>query len=487
MKTPKQQLVDVMTILKEQAELNPAGTSFQIKLDLFVECPNYAPLLEKLEHEYFCIDIDQRPDERGLSEADHEIFAMEQPKNYARYMSYFITLKQPSFEGFYELETGVLPSSDNDIEGTDLKTDVLLAITRKSMGKEDGDISIAISEFDAQDVTYDLIKSCIEQLAVDQVIHINSMPKKDTETSPFIVRLTDKQKETNKLVKDELERLRTIQMLMIYFGKICQVYDTVASGDIGFDDGHINRMYLLLTIRFERLLEQKGFEQLREQKPDIYETLMGNYEDIDMAYEFLRPELWNFYGKLERLWLEAVDGLGAFELKQDEQKLLDDTDGAISAHRKHKTKLNAAFDKKLDEISARYNSDAAPAKPSASAKSLSSPLGYDDEHGVANYMNKEAHLFSPNTVMGLLMSRIVNADGARITSTDIILHIEATLPELDKELNTKSLTNAKDRINKRLDDLLNISDAVCYERENFWLNHAYCSLNSPYKPKSSGN
>jgi hypothetical protein len=51
-------------------------------------------------------------------------------------------------------------------------------------------------------------------------------------------------------------------------------------------------MYLLLSIRLDKILAKDEFAELREAKPETYDTLMGSYEDLDMAYEFMRPELW---------------------------------------------------------------------------------------------------------------------------------------------------------------------------------------------------
>ena len=97
------QLLKVMSILDVQAKLNPKGATMQLKVELFENAPNYEPLLEKLEQEYGVITIEQRPDEKGYGDPDHHMFEMEQPKNYALYMSYFITLK-PEFTAFYQAE-----------------------------------------------------------------------------------------------------------------------------------------------------------------------------------------------------------------------------------------------------------------------------------------------------------------------------------------------------------------------------------------------
>lgn len=106
---------------------------------------------------------------------------------------------------------------------------------------------------------------------------------------------------------------------------------------------------------------------------------------------------------------------------------------------------------------------------------------YDDEHGKGTYNNKTKKLFETNTIMSVLTHRAVLADGARINATDIILDIENKRIDTDKELTNKTLTNAKDRVNGKFEQLFGIEDVICYERQQFWLNDLYCSEKSPYK------
>ena len=51
------QLLKVMSILDEQAKLNPKDADIQLRLELFNDCPDHAPLLNKLELEYKVINI----------------------------------------------------------------------------------------------------------------------------------------------------------------------------------------------------------------------------------------------------------------------------------------------------------------------------------------------------------------------------------------------------------------------------------------------
>jgi hypothetical protein len=107
-------------------------------------------------------------------------------------------------------------------------------------------------------------------------------------------------------------------------------------------------------------------------------------------------------------------------------------------------------------------------------------IEYDDEHGTVKYGVKEVvNAIDPIIIEGCLLYRVCRADGARITSEDIIVDYEKKNP--GKEILQRSVINAKDRLNDKLRAGIDIGDAVKYQRNGFWLNHAYCSPSSPYK------
>ena len=472
------QLLKLMSILDEQARLNPKGAEIQLRVELFVDCPDHDPLLNKLETEHKVITILQRPDERGFGDPDHGMFEMEQPKNYERYMSYFVTLN-PTFDEFYKAEylkqrsttstltdnnralvievmraiddelsisgktqvnidpvqsedlctkalvflkkvgaikdyeaidevdfngeyermmpTGQIdvfkvevilptfdevraeiendkpvepvvteppePSADADdkVAATpeQERTVLFMAIIGKAFGDSNQEkISVPLATF--KPLTFKQVDELVDQYAGSKTFVVKNRPKNPSDKIAYEFELTDHQKNAFDELKNNFAYLRDLQMLMIYWGKLCELYDAISGGYVGFEDGILNRHYLLLTIRIDKILAKDEFAEFDE-KPFIYDSFMGNMEDLDMAYEFMRPELWGYYGKLERLWVEKADGLGAFKLEDEEQKLLDDTDKAIAGHRKEKARLNANFEKRLETAAEKYNAEQKPA------------------------------------------------------------------------------------------------------------------------------
>lgn len=471
------QLLKLMSILDEQARLNPKGAEIQLQVELFVDCPDHDPLLSKLETEHDVITVLQRPDEKGYGDPDHGMFQMEHPKDYKRYMSYYVTLK-PTFDEFYKAEylkqrsttstltdnnralvievmraiddelsisgktevnidpvqsedlcrkalvflkkvgaikdyeaideidfngeyermmpTGqidvfkvevILPTFDEvltEIENdkptepvvteppepsdyTDDKvaatpeqerTVLFMAIIGKAFGdSKQENISVPLATF--KPLTFKQVNALVDQYAGSKTFIVKNRPKTPSDKVSYEFELTEHQKTAFDELKNNFAYLRDLQMLMIYWGKMCELYDAISGGYVGFEDGLLNRHYLLLTIRIDKILAKDEFAEFDE-KPFIYDSFMGNMEDLDMAYEFMRPELWGYYGKLERLWVEKADGLGAFKLEDEEQKLLDDTDKAIAGHRKEKARLNANFEKRLETAAEKYNAEQKP-------------------------------------------------------------------------------------------------------------------------------
>jgi hypothetical protein len=453
------QLLKLMSMLDEQARLNPKGAEIQLRIELFVDCPDHDPLLSKLETEHDVITILQRPDEKGYGDPDHGMFQMEHPKDYKRYMSYFVTLK-PAFDEFYKAEylkhrsttstltdnnralvievmraiddelsiSGNTQVSIDPVQSEDLckkalvflkkvgaikdyeaideidvfkvevilptfdevlaeieddkptepvvaeqsepsddandkvaatpeqeRTVLFMAIIGKAFGDSNQEkISVPLATF--KPLTFKQVNAFVDQYAGSKTFIVKNRPKTPNDKTAYEFELSKNQKTAFEELKNNFAYLRDLQMLMIYWGKMCEVYDAVSGGYVGFEDGLLNRHYLLLTIRIDKILAKDEFAEFDE-KPSIYDSFMGNMDDLDMAYEFMRPELWGYYGKLERLWVEKADGLGAFKLEDEEQKLLDDTDKAIAGHRKEKGRLNANFEKRLETVAKKYNAE----------------------------------------------------------------------------------------------------------------------------------
>lgn len=101
------------------------------------------------------------------------------------------------------------------------------------------------------------------------------------------------------------------------------------------------------------------------------------------------------------------------------------------------------------------------------------PLTYNDERAEATYNGITAKLFPTSSIMSTLAECVIKANGTRVSSADIFAELDVQGIDTDKNKSYKTLTNAKDRINGRLEQHFSIQDAISYERGDFWLNEKY--------------
>lgn len=241
------------------------------------------------------------------------------------------------------------PTLNSDAKKDDTSDELILflaVVAQSFTDSKNEPISLSLADF--KPLSFKQVNEFVDHFAGSKTFIVLSRPKTAKDATPYKLEQTEYQKAEFAKTKAEMEHLRDIQMLVAYFGRVCTIYDAVAGGYVGFEDGQLNRMYVLLSIRIDKILAKDEFTELREAKPELYDTLMGSYEDLDMAYEFMRPEIWGYYGKLERLWLEKAEDR-SFELTEDEKKLIEDTDKAIEQHSERKSRLNANFEKRLEQ------------------------------------------------------------------------------------------------------------------------------------------
>jgi hypothetical protein len=82
--------------------------------------------------------------------------------------------------------------------------------------------------------------------------------------------------------KDNLSLKTYIYLLKIYYSKVLEILDVFARGPIVFHCGALNHYYTKLILLIEDCLNKKGLEDLKNEKPILFESLMGNIEEIDI-------------------------------------------------------------------------------------------------------------------------------------------------------------------------------------------------------------
>jgi len=212
--------------------------------------------------------------------------------------------------------------------------------------------------------------------------------------------------------------------------------------------------------------------------------------------------------ELEKLGLSPVEKIQALEVLADDYKCIrfipkpkydseDDIDPRTRVDIIEASSFSALSEQQiLDEVLAEqvYTVEVFPNLQQVHDNILSdelsenfAPVNYDDEHAKATYKGQSQKLFDANTIKSILAAQVFRADGARMRATDIIFAIENARVAPDTDLQTRTLINAKDGINRDFNAKFGIDDVICYERQEFWLNEKYCSLKSPYRSALSSD
>ena len=209
-------------------------------------------------------------------------------------------------------------------------------------------VSIPFSAFNNAGLKFKQVEEAITLFETTKVIAVKKRPKNLEDKQAYELSMEPIFKEVfESAFMDGVRRKRDIQMLETYWGKIVEIYDVVSSGYVGFEDQQLNHYYTYLAVRIEEILAKEGFQELKKDAPFIYESLLGVYEDLDVAWEHMRPKMLEYLGRLKKIQIK--EGIPSFGLRKDEETLLKLTDEAIAEHKKRKAVGNANFEKNLQE------------------------------------------------------------------------------------------------------------------------------------------
>lgn len=402
------QLLKIMSILDEQAKLNPKDADIQLRLELLADCPDHAPLLNKLEQEYKVINILQRPDERDFGEPDHGMFEMEQPKNYDRYMSYFISLN-PTFDKYvqelykdpkYRELAGIADEPTSKTESVSVnharKNGVMTGKEKIQAVVED--INNAYQGLVAGNVVV-LHSGNLEQRGLQmheqkQVLDILAKDKKvikytakneyesradihprdqvdildgsfdELEANEMFDRVLEQQLYTvevlsafaalaNELLGDaELEYNKDIFLLRLFYNRVIGILDAVVSADIVIEDDKLDFAYVKLTSLVENVLSKPSMKDWQKDAPELYETLLGHAEDIGEGWQYTRVIVLKYYAKLQKDWM--LNSSTEFTLDDNLTAMFEKIDGLIAIHRKAAREAADSWKKRVDAIAKDY-------------------------------------------------------------------------------------------------------------------------------------
>ena len=129
--------------------------------------------------------------------------------------------------------------------------------------------------------------------------------------------------------------------LGIYYRKIIDILDVMSSGYVLIEDEKLNFYYTHLTTLIETILNENGFKDLKDKEPERYESLFGIMEDLDIEWEFLRKDMMEFLGKIEKQ--RILSGVPSYKLSPELGEFIKNTDSAIQEHKNSVEKQSLQF------------------------------------------------------------------------------------------------------------------------------------------------
>lgn len=151
----------------------------------------------------------------------------------------------------------------------------------------------------------------------------------------------------NSQIKNQNDDFRqSLFLLRIFYSKNLEILEAFTSGYIAVRNTVINHFYTILSTLIDDILNRKGFEDLKKEKPELFESLIGDLEISDI-WEFVSPKAYDFLGKIEKVYILA--GSPTFELPKEMEISLKKMDEAIVAHKEFCAlqwqKINPQFEK----------------------------------------------------------------------------------------------------------------------------------------------
>jgi hypothetical protein len=231
------------------------------------------------------------------------------------------------------------------------------------MYRGDADLTQAtVNQFNDY-LRYDNINIAWDKKENKYTLYLPSENKKEAEKSGV-------DSDTN--YKESLFLVRT------FYTKILEILDAFAGGYVTTRNTALNHFYTVLNSLVDDLLKQKEFEELARQKPELFESLIGNIGDFDIEWEFGSQVAYDFLGKIEKLYI--LSGSPVLDMPAEMNLYLRGADQAIKDHKKlcnehwHKLEQNADNYKKqlgnVDKVAEQEKSQVKNSKSDSGDKIL---------------------------------------------------------------------------------------------------------------------
>lgn len=161
------------------------------------------------------------------------------------------------------------------------------------------------------------------------------------EVLPSFVKLADE------LLGDaELEHQKDVYLLRLFYNRVVAILDAVVSSGVLIEDDKLDFAYVRLTALIEDVLSKPTMKDWQKDAPELYETLLGNAEDIGEGWQYSRTQVLKHYAKLQKAWM--LNSHVEFELDDKLTAAFDEIDELITAHKKATRQAAESWHKRTD-------------------------------------------------------------------------------------------------------------------------------------------
>jgi hypothetical protein len=359
-----------------------------------------------------------------------------------------------------------------DVMNHDEKLLSILEIITVAFGSEIKKSTIPQATFKKAGFNFSDVQTAIGRFSGPGTFTVTSAPTDSADKTLYTFEPTKEFIDSTTDLRTRMLDIRDTQMLRIYYSRILGIFEAMLGGAVGGEDPQLNHYYTYLAIAVDEIIERDGFKELKGDMPELPESLLGSFEDLDMAWEFLQPQMRSFLGTLERRWILLK--LPEFGLTESEQQLLDLTDEAIAQHRKLRDKAHQQFESSVGQGQVATSTSTPEAPPKLEKKELA--IHYDKSSATL-FVNDKPLKIRGAMQANLCATLLLNKNKAKEWSNDEMFATWGWSDEMilddefrvKKENRLKIYQKAKDLNDKialltkgELNDLINVTTkSVC--------------------------
>lgn len=269
----------------------------------------------------------------------------------------------------------------------------------------------------------------------------------------------------------ELQYRQNVYSLKLLYKCLIAIVDSVVEDGLVVEDEGLDSVYVHLMAYRDGLLSRPQMEKWKSSVPEIYETLMGNLEDISEGWRYARVEVLRYYARLQKEWV--LQGKPEFELSDEVESVLEEVSEQIERHTKISKQANDEFDAYVDELGKQVRAIStgqpnSPAKDNTISSNQNNldKVRFDHRSSVLSMGSKECQI--PDESLEYYVCKLVFKNRQLAANEDDIL--ENSVKSQDSK---RAVYDAMLRVNKKAKTYLGIEKLLFFKSAKVRINKKY--------------